>query len=151
MRLPSTQCPTCALVRFPLPPAACRYNVKFTQWCGTLTRTFGHRATAPIKTFIDQVSTGGWWSASVLHLVEFTTLECARQPCWLECGMPCARSCLVPPHVSSRIALCCLPELAGDPPPLHLLPLLLCHQGVVALWGCDSAAAAAGSCLACHT
>lgn len=33
----------------------CRYNVKFTQWCGTLTRMFGHRATAPIKTFIDQV------------------------------------------------------------------------------------------------
>lgn len=30
------------------------YNVKFTQWCGTLTRMFGHRATAPIKTFIDQ-------------------------------------------------------------------------------------------------
>ena len=25
-----------------------------TQWCGTLTKTFGHRATAPIKTFIDQ-------------------------------------------------------------------------------------------------
>ncbi|KAI3428562.1 hypothetical protein D9Q98_007384 [Chlorella vulgaris] len=30
------------------------YNVKFTQWCGALTRTFGHRATAPIKTFLDQ-------------------------------------------------------------------------------------------------
>lgn len=30
------------------------YNVKFAQWCGPLTRTFGHRATAPIKTFIDQ-------------------------------------------------------------------------------------------------
>jgi hypothetical protein len=30
------------------------YNVKFTQWCGPLTRAFGHRATAPIKTFIDQ-------------------------------------------------------------------------------------------------
>ncbi|KAL4428327.1 hypothetical protein ABPG75_002416 [Micractinium tetrahymenae] len=30
------------------------YNIKFTQWCGPLTRTFGHKATAPIKTFIDQ-------------------------------------------------------------------------------------------------
>lgn len=30
------------------------YNVKFAQWCGPLTRAFGHRATAPIKTFIDQ-------------------------------------------------------------------------------------------------
>ncbi|PRW44428.1 peroxisomal membrane family [Chlorella sorokiniana] len=30
------------------------YNVKFPSWCGTLTRMFGHRATAPIKTFIDQ-------------------------------------------------------------------------------------------------
>lgn len=30
------------------------YNIKFTQWCGPLTKTFGHKATAPIKTFIDQ-------------------------------------------------------------------------------------------------
>ncbi|GAB4824103.1 hypothetical protein N2152v2_011149 [Parachlorella kessleri] len=30
------------------------YNVKFTQWCGAITQTFGHRATAPIKTAIDQ-------------------------------------------------------------------------------------------------
>lgn len=30
------------------------YNIKFTQWCGPITKTFGHRATAPIKTAIDQ-------------------------------------------------------------------------------------------------
>lgn len=30
------------------------YNVKFTQWCGPLTKKFGHKATAPIKVFIDQ-------------------------------------------------------------------------------------------------
>lgn len=30
------------------------YNVKFTQWCGPITAKFGHRASAPIKTFIDQ-------------------------------------------------------------------------------------------------
>ena len=40
------------------------YNVKFAQWCGPLTRTFGHRATAPIKTFIDQArGRGGSLSA----------------------------------------------------------------------------------------
>ena len=30
------------------------YNVKFTQWCGPITAKFGHKASAPIKTFIDQ-------------------------------------------------------------------------------------------------
>ncbi len=30
------------------------YNVKFTQWCGPITSKFGHKASAPIKTFIDQ-------------------------------------------------------------------------------------------------
>ena len=30
------------------------YNVKFTQWCGPITSRFGHKASAPIKTFIDQ-------------------------------------------------------------------------------------------------
>jgi len=30
------------------------YNVKFTQWCGPITARFGHKATAPIKVFIDQ-------------------------------------------------------------------------------------------------
>jgi len=30
------------------------YNVKFTQWCGPITARFGHKASAPIKTFIDQ-------------------------------------------------------------------------------------------------
>jgi hypothetical protein len=30
------------------------YNVKFTQWCGPITQKFGHKASAPLKTFIDQ-------------------------------------------------------------------------------------------------
>ena len=30
------------------------YNVKFTQWCGPITSRFGHKASAPVKTFIDQ-------------------------------------------------------------------------------------------------
>lgn len=30
------------------------YNIKFTQWCGPLTKRFGHKMTAPIKVLIDQ-------------------------------------------------------------------------------------------------
>ena len=30
------------------------YNVKFTQWCGAITRMSGHFGSAPIKTFLDQ-------------------------------------------------------------------------------------------------
>lgn len=51
-------CPSNTLLpaSYPPPPPHPRlYNIKFTQWCGPLTKTFGHKATAPIKTFIDQV------------------------------------------------------------------------------------------------
>lgn len=30
------------------------YNVKFSQWCGPITQKFGHKATAPVKVFLDQ-------------------------------------------------------------------------------------------------
>lgn len=30
------------------------YNIKFTQWCGPLTKKFGHKMTSPIKVLIDQ-------------------------------------------------------------------------------------------------
>ena len=30
------------------------YNVKFAQWCGTITRMSGHLGSAPFKTFLDQ-------------------------------------------------------------------------------------------------
>jgi len=30
------------------------YNVQFTKWCGPLAAKVGHRATAPVKVFIDQ-------------------------------------------------------------------------------------------------
>jgi protein Mpv17 len=30
------------------------YNVKFSQWCGPITQTFGHRGSAPVKVLIDQ-------------------------------------------------------------------------------------------------
>lgn len=31
------------------------YNVKFTQWCGFITKHSGHLGSAPVKTFIDQI------------------------------------------------------------------------------------------------
>jgi len=30
------------------------YNKLFVAWCKPITRTFGHRGSAPVKTFIDQ-------------------------------------------------------------------------------------------------
>jgi hypothetical protein len=30
------------------------YNIKFAQWCGTITRMSGHLGSAPFKTFLDQ-------------------------------------------------------------------------------------------------
>lgn len=30
------------------------YNVQFTKWCLPITKKFGHKATAPVKVFIDQ-------------------------------------------------------------------------------------------------
>lgn len=30
------------------------YNKLFVMWCAPITRTFGHRGAAPVKTFIDQ-------------------------------------------------------------------------------------------------
>ncbi len=31
------------------------YNIKFTQWCGSITARVGHIGTAPVKVAIDQL------------------------------------------------------------------------------------------------
>lgn len=30
------------------------YNHLFARWCGSITAAFGHKASAPVKVFIDQ-------------------------------------------------------------------------------------------------